>query len=61
MDDDNERILKDIERKRARNNVAHVGIIRIALEARPEETKALLLEISDNDAEITRRTRELAQ
>lgn len=61
MGDGDEQILSEIERMRARNNVLHVGIVRIALEARPAETKALLREIRENDIAISEWTGELAR
>ncbi len=45
--------LSYIEEKRATNNALWVGILRLALEHAPEETRALLKKIRTNDLMIS--------
>lgn len=48
-----QQILDAIQEIRAKNNVLHVGIQRIALESAPDRTRTLLRQIVDNDRHIT--------
>lgn len=48
--------IKDV---RAKNNDLWMEILRIALEARPQETKNVLRQIKNNDKEISRNAGEL--
>lgn len=52
-------ILDQIEAIRAKNNVAHVSIQRLALWAAPAETRKLLTEIIANDREISALSQQL--
>lgn len=54
-------ILDAIQAIRARSNVLHVSVQRIALEMAPERTKELLREIIANDERITVLSKELAK
>lgn len=49
-------IIKDI---RIKNNDLWMDILRIALEARPEQTKMVLRQIKNNDKEISRNVGEI--
>lgn len=57
MDD----IVDRIEQVRTRNNIEWMTILRIALDAAPEQTKAVLKRIEENDRDIHGLLRELAE
>lgn len=54
-------ILVEVEGIRRHNNSLWMNILRIALEADPKQTKELLRGINKNDADITRRLKDLAK
>lgn len=49
-----EATLAEIEAVRARNNVAWMALLRLALRVAPEEARALLAEITANDQAVSR-------
>jgi|GraSoiStandDraft_47_1057283.scaffolds.fasta_scaffold4651602_1 hypothetical protein len=57
---DNMRLLDEIEEARARNNVVWMDIVRLAMLARPEVTKTLLLKINENDKFISEKLGQIA-
>lgn len=53
-------LIDEIEALRARNNTTWVSLVRLALEVAPERAKAILRQINETDAEISKRAKELA-
>lgn len=53
-------LLDQIQEIRAKNNVCHVGIQRLALEVAPERARALLRQIVEYDRQIGRLSHELS-
>lgn len=49
----NSKLVDEVEKCRSRNNKLWMAILRLALEAKPVETKSLLSEINKNDRYIS--------
>lgn len=47
-------ILRSVTYLRARNNLLWMGIVRLAIKAKPKATRRLIAQISANDREITK-------
>lgn len=54
-------LIDQIREIRARNNDRWVDLVRLALEARPDEAKAILRDIKANDAAISCLVEELSE
>ena len=53
-------IIKQVQEIRAKNNVAWMNIVRVGLTAAPRKTRALLAEITNNDAMVNVLMKELS-
>ncbi len=53
-------LIDQIQEIRAKNNVAHVSLLRLAFEVAPERARAIVAEIVANDKAITALDEELA-
>ena len=53
-------LLRRVQEIRVANNKCWMDIMRIALNEAPRKTRALLTEIIDNDAEVTRLMKQVA-
>ena len=54
-------IIAKVQAIRSRNNVAWMSLVRLALTSAPRKARALLAEITENDAEINAAMQDLTR